>query len=141
MAGEPGFLGTGWAFPPAFDGPGCGVAMVQGADDVHEALRILFATNPGERAMRPAWGGGLRRMVFEHLDQSTLAGLRDAVEQAVRFHEPRVRLERVDIVPEEALEGVLRLALHYELRSTHTRHNLVLPFYLDPAAAPPEEAA
>lgn len=136
---EGGFLGTGWAFPPAFDGRGAGATMVAGEEDVHQALRILLSTNPGERVMRPAWGGGLRRMVFEAMDQSTLTALRDTIEQAVRFHEPRVRLDGVDVDLDERIEGVLRLSLRYTIRRTNTRHNLVFPFYLDPSALPVEE--
>ncbi len=141
MSGGPDFLGTGWSFPPAFDGPGCAVATVAGEDDVHEALRILLGTHPGERVMRPTWGAGLRRMVFETMDQNLLAALRDAIERAVRFHEPRVLLEHVAVEPGEPLEGVLRLSLHYRLRSSNVRHNLVLPFYLDPAQPPAEDLA
>lgn len=133
MIGDPGFLGTGWAFPPAFDGPAGAAAMAAGEDDVHQALRILLATRPGERVMRPTWGAGLRRFVFEAMDQNLLTALRDAIERAVRFHEPRVLLERVDITADDAPEGRLTLSLHYRLRSANVRHNLVLPFYLDPA--------
>jgi hypothetical protein len=129
-----GFLGTGWSFPPAFDGVGCAAAMVAAEEDVHQALRILLSTKPGERVMRPTWGAGLRRFVFEALDQSVLTALRDTIEQAVRFHEPRVRLDGVDVELDERLEGVLRLSLRYTIRSTHTRHNLVFPFYLDPTS-------
>lgn len=135
MSSEPGFLGTGWAFPPAFDGPAGAAAMAAGEEEVQQALRILLSTRPGERVMRPTWGAGLRRFVFESMDQNLLTALRDAIERAVRFHEPRVLLERVDITADEALEGRLTLSLHYRLRSANVRRNLVLPFYLDPAEA------
>ncbi len=139
METGPGFLGTGWAFPPAFDGAACATALVAAEEDVHQALRILLSTNPGERVMRPTWGGGLRRMVFEHLDQSTVTALRDTIEQAVRFHEPRVKLDGVDVDLDARVEGLLRLTLRYTLRRTNTRHNLVFPFYLDPAASAAED--
>ena len=43
---EAHFLGTGWAFPPAFDSRTRGALMVSQLDDVQESLRILMATVP-----------------------------------------------------------------------------------------------
>lgn len=128
---DTGFLGTGWAFPPAFDGRTGGVLMVSQLDDVHESLRILFGTTPGERVMRPSYGCHLKRLVFEPLNESTLTEMRNEIERAVLFFEARITLESVDFDVEEAHAGLLRVRLEYTVRSTNARHNLVLPLYLD----------
>ena len=124
-------LGTGWAFPPAFHGHSRQVLTVSQVQDVEESLRILLATNPGERVMHPTYGCGLKRMVFEPLSVSLLTELRSLVEKAVLFFEPRITLEEVEVQAPEPLGGVLYLHLTYTIRSTNTRHNLVYPLYLE----------
>jgi phage baseplate assembly protein W len=44
MQPERSFLGTGWAFPPAFSEGGAEVDMVSAAEDIHQSLQILFST-------------------------------------------------------------------------------------------------
>jgi uncharacterized protein len=124
------FLGTGWAFPPAFDPRTREAVMVTQQQDVEESLRILLSTSPGERVMHPNYGCGLQRMVFENMDESRLTEIRSLVERAVLFFEPRVILHDLLIDTEELFSGILRLRLDYSIRTTNTRHNLVYPLYL-----------
>ena len=129
-AADAGFLGTGWAFPPAFERGGCAARLVSREQDVRESLFILLSTSPGERVMQPGYGCSLKRLLFGRIDQGTLTELRDAIEQAVLFHEQRITLGPVEIDTSEMAEGLLRIALSYTLRSTNTRQNVVFPFYL-----------
>jgi phage baseplate assembly protein W len=129
VTADAAFLGTGWAFPPRFDPASGRAVMVSLADDVAESLRILMATTPGERVMQPTYGCGLKRLVFAHMDQSTLTEIRDAIEQAVLFHEVRITLDEVVLDTEHLHEGRLHISLHYTVRQTNTRHNVVFPFY------------
>ena len=123
------FLGTGWAFPPSFDGHTRQARMVSQEHDIRESLHILLSTTPGERLMQPDYGCGLRRMVFEHLNDSTLTETRDVVQKAVLFFEVRITLNAVDVDESEWAEGLLRLTLDYTVRTTNTRTNMVYPFY------------
>jgi uncharacterized protein len=127
------FLGRGWSFPPRFDPRSKGVAMVADIEDIEESLRILLATTPGERVMQPAYGCGLRRMVFETLNEQTLTAIKDRIRKAVLFFEPRIILQRIDANVPDAREGRLDLLLDYRVRTTNTRHNLVYPLYLHQA--------
>jgi phage baseplate assembly protein W len=130
MGIESRFLGTGWAFPPAFDWRGKGVLMVSQEQDVEESLRILLSTVPGERVMQPTYGCGLHRIVFENINESTLTEIRSLVEKAVLFFEVRITLEHLEIDTSELFDGILYLRLDYTIRTTNTRHNLVYPLYL-----------
>jgi phage baseplate assembly protein W len=125
------FLGTGWSFPPEFHKQtnAFGVKMVADEDDIAESLRILLSTVPGERMMQPAYGCGLHTMVFETINESTITELRDIIERAVLFFEPRITLESIDIDTDESLEGSLKIQLNYTVRHTNTRSNIVYPFY------------
>jgi phage baseplate assembly protein W len=130
------FLGTGWGFPPSFArfGGGLRVRMVSEEEDIRESLHILLSTAPGERVMQPDYGCGLRRLVFAHLNDSTLTEIRDVIGQAVLFHEVRITLNAVDADAGEWAEGLLKLRLDYTVRSTNTRTNMVYPFYFLHAA-------
>ncbi|MFX1678782.1 GPW/gp25 family protein [Mitsuaria sp. CC2] len=130
MDAEHDFLGTGWAFPPAFDRRTRGGVMVSGVTDVEESLRILLTTAPGERVMHPTYGCGLRRMVFETVNDSTLTEIRSLIRQAILFFEARIALNAIDIDASGLYDGVLRIRLDYTLRSSNSRYNVVFPLYV-----------
>jgi len=125
------FLGIGWSFPPEFHKHAntLGVKMVAEEEDIGESLKILLSTVPGERTMQPTYGCGLHAMVFEDINESTITELKDIIERAVLFFEPRITLESVDIDTEGSLEGRLKIQLNYTVRKTNTRSNIVYPFY------------
>jgi phage baseplate assembly protein W len=129
MDTDKSFLGTGWGFPPEFNKKSGTVGMVAGEEDIDESLRILIATLPKERVMQPAYGCGLKALVFENITESTLTLVKDAIQRAVLFFEPRIDLEDIEINEEQAYGGVLYIKLHYTVRTTNSRSNLVYPFY------------
>lgn len=134
MAVDQSFLGTGWSFPPRFhkhtgrDGGGA-LDMVSGEHDIRESLLILMSTAPGERVMQPAYGCGLKTLVFDNVTESTLTEIRDLIERAILFFEPRITVERIDIADDRIEEGLLTIDIVYRVRSTNTRSNIVYPFY------------
>lgn len=129
-AAEPPFVGRGWAFPPAFTRGGGDVETVAGAEDVVQSLQIIFATEPGERPMRETFGSSLHRHMFAEIDQTMLTDLRSAILDAILSFEPRISLEGLEIVESEETAGLLTISLHYALRGTNSRYNLVYPFYV-----------
>ena len=128
--GDRSFLGTGWGFPPEFGGKGRAVRMVSTEDDIRESLWILLSTSPGERIMYPEYGCGLRSMVFGNITSSTITEIKDMIESAVLFFEPRITLDNIDIDTGELYQGLLRIRLEYTVRTTNSRSNMVFPFYI-----------
>jgi phage baseplate assembly protein W len=124
------FLGVGWKFPPQFDQGGRITRMVSEVDDIRESLRILLSTTPGERVMLPAYGCGLRSKMFESVDEAMITELKDLIERAILFFEPRITLEAVDVAIKDILEGRVEIDISYRIRTTNTRSNMVFPFYL-----------
>ena len=124
------YLGVGWAFPPRF-GEGGRVAEAAYEDDVREAIRIILSTSPGERVMRPDFGAGLERFVFEPVNPSTVARVETAVRDALVAWEPRIDVLSVIVTPEGNPPVVLMVELEYRVRATNALQNLVYPFYLD----------
>lgn len=131
MAPDPAraFLGVGWAFPPRVDGSGAVVEAVY-EDDVREAILIIVGTNPGERVMRPDFGAGLDRFLFEPVNPTTIARLQRQVREALITWEPRIDVEDVIVTPQGTPPNVLLVELVYRVRATNALENLVYPFYL-----------
>jgi uncharacterized protein len=123
------FLGTGWSFPPEFDLVGRKSRMVSADDDIRESLQILLSTAPGERVMNPSFGCGLKLRVFDTVSASMITEVKDMVERAILFYEPRITLNGIEVVQRDVLGGVLDIDIRYTVRSTNTRSNLVYPFY------------
>ena len=124
------FLGRGWAFPVAVDATG-EIAVVADAEDIREAVRIIIETEPGERVMRPDFGAGLRSLVFEPINATTIALVRHRIETALTTFEPRIDQLTVSVTAEDAALGRLDVEITYRIRATNTFYNLVYPFYLD----------
>ena len=127
---SPAFLGTGWAFPPRFSTAQGGAEMVSGTQDIRQSLEILLGTAQGERIMREDFGCNVRGTLFGTQDTSTETYLRDLVETAILYYEPRITLDNLQLERGNALAGELMIRVEYTIKSTNTRTNQVFPFYL-----------
>jgi phage baseplate assembly protein W len=136
MSEELPFLGSGWSFPPRFHKDSRSVGMSSGVQDIHESLEILLSTTLGERIMQPTYGCNLKDYLFDPLDASLDAFLKDLIKTAILYFEPRIHLDRVSLTS-EPLEGRVTIELDYRVRGTNSRYNYVLPFYLNEGAATP----
>lgn len=121
------FLGHGWAFPVAISAGR--IATAEYEEDIRQAIRIILDTEPGERVMRPDFGAGLRALLFEPINTTTMALARHRVEQALILWEPRIDHIGVE-VSAEPKQGILRIEVRYRVRTTNTFYNLVYPFYV-----------
>ncbi len=124
------FLGVGWAFPPGVEADGT-IAEAAYEEDIRQAIRIIMFTNPGERVMRPDFGAGLKALVFEPVNTSTLAAARKRVEDALTLWEPRIDVLDVAVTTDPPERNLLRIEVSYRVRATNTVENLVYPFYLE----------
>ena len=124
------FLGKGWSFPPTFDNRTKGVEMREGDDDIRESLQILLGTHLGERLMRPTYGTGLDRLMFDDIDTRLVATLEKDLDFAIAFYEPRITLNELSVLQDQQVDGRLLIVLQYTVDKTNTRNNLVYPFYI-----------
>ncbi len=123
------FLGAGLAFPLSAD-PDGSLAMAVYEEDIRQAIRIILATNPGERVMRPDFGAGLRAFVFEPVSVATMQRLETRVREALIDFEPRIDVMEVTVTAEAPARGVLLIDIRYRVRANNSLNNLVYPFYL-----------
>ena len=130
MQREGSFLGRGWAFPPSFTPGGAEVEMVSGPEDVHQSLRILLQTTPGERIMLEAFGCDLASVQFEEIDQGLVSAVEQLVRSAILEHEPRVAVNSVEVRQDDTQVGCVVVGVSYTVLATNSRFNMVFPFYL-----------
>lgn len=129
MDSENAFLGRGWGFPPTFDKASKSVGMLEEVKDIESSLEILLSTRLGERIMQPNYGCNLDEMVFEAMNLTMLTYMKDLVENAILYYEPRIDLEGIEIDTSQELEGVLLIIIDFTVRTTNSRYNYVFPFY------------
>ena len=129
---EKAFLGIGWSFPPQLEVKGTPL-LVPYEEDIRQSIMIIMGTEPGERIMRPDFGAGLNRFVFEPINTTTMALVRTRVHEALVDWEPRIEVVNVKVTPDVNEKNLLLIDTSYRIRSTNTLHNLVYPFYLQEA--------
>ena len=124
------FLGRGWSFPPEFDKKDLSVKMLADEDDINSSLQILFSTTVGERIMQPKYGANLKNLLFDPIDTSLQAYIKDLIKTAILYFEARIKLDSITLEPDPD-EGMLLITLNYTIRSTNSRYNFVYPFYIN----------
>lgn len=123
------FFGRGWSFPPSFDADNTRVTMLEQEADIISSLEILLSTRPGERVMLPQYGCNLDELLFETLDTRMKTLMADKIESAILYHEPRIKLEKVQLDDSRELAGVVLIEIVYRVKTTNSRFNFVYPYY------------
>ena len=125
------YIGAGWAFPLRTNSRG-GIALVRREQELEEAMRLILATYPGERPMRPEFGSRVRDWVFRGSDTESIAGLSLEVRTSILRWEPRVDVKSVRVRRDGAVGNKLLINIEYQALDTNDRRNLVFPFYTIP---------
>lgn len=85
-------------------------------DHIREELVQLILTNPGERIDLPEFGGGIRRLLFENMDDVTAGMTKAMVTQAIsRWLGHRVTLELLEVLLETE---TLTVEIRYRIAGT-----------------------
>ncbi len=128
MESDHQFIGTGWGFPPTFRKADNKLEMVSGREDIEQSLEILLSTHVGERIMQPKYGCNLDRLIFEPLDSTLVTYIKELIETAILYFEPRIIVNNITIEPIHN-EGKLEITIDYTIAVTNSRFNYVYPFY------------
>ncbi len=137
MAEKNTFLGRGWAFPVTFLRESSQVELVENEEDIRQSLIILLNTTIGERVLRPEYGANMDDLLFEALNVTTATMIANRIKRAILFHEPRVKVEEVDMKP-DFQEGRIEVLISYLIISTNNRQNLVYPYLFTEATDVPK---
>src|SRR6478736_883348 len=110
------FLGTGWSFPPTFERDTRQVKLVKNVEDINQSLNILLSTSLGERVMQPRYGCNLEDYLFEPLSASVIGYIKNLVQNAILFYEPRIVAEKIDVTAPDSfdlIEGRFTISIDY----------------------------
>lgn len=130
MEKSPDFLGRGWNFPPRVDKVTGLFVMVEGSEDIKQAIKIILMTRFNERAMLPNFGSSLHDYVFDMPDASSVALLKNEIVSALVRWEPRIIEIEVNVDISNINSGMVILNVSYVERNTNNPNNLVFPYYL-----------
>ena len=72
-----------------------------GATAVKRAITGILKTNFNERLFQPEFGSNVRALLFEQMNPITEQRIKNAVEEAVRRHEPRAQVIGVTVDGQE----------------------------------------
>ncbi|MFE4513870.1 GPW/gp25 family protein [Kitasatospora sp. NPDC056783] len=135
MSGQ--FAGSGWAFPLRTGASG-GIALVSGEREIEEAIRLVLATAPGERPMRPEFGCAIHELVFDPVNGATAGRIAHDVRSCLDRWEPRIEVRDVEVSADPRQPAVLYIDVRYHVRATNNPRNLVFPFYVIPSHESPD---
>ena len=123
------FLGKGWSFPPTFNAQMSDVIMTEKEKGIEKSLHILLTTTVGERVMQPKYGCNMEELVFEPLNTTTKTLMKDKIQTAILYFEPRIDVQRIEMNDSNQLEGEILIEIDYVVRATNSRLNFVFPYY------------
>lgn len=112
------------AFPFRIGNDGRAVQVATLEDHVRDELVQLILTNPAERPFLPEFGGGVRRLVFENIDDTTGAMVKALLTRSIsRWIGNRVTLEDLTVIIENET-----IAVDLKYRIAGTEDTRVLKF-------------
>ena len=99
-----------------------------GKDLIYESIIRIIMTSPGERLMRPDFGGGLRDELFNVITQDTLQDLVVKIHRSIAEYEPRVNVDEVTATL--AAENTIRLGIIFREPQDRVPKTLELDYVL-----------
>lgn len=88
-------------------------------DSVRQSIQIILRTRPGERIMRPNFGGGLENMLHEQNSLTTRRQIRDLINESLNRWEKRIILDRIDVWEIEDQPTGVRVEIAYRLKRSN----------------------
>lgn len=115
--------GRGMAFPPRV-GPDGRVAWSEGEVNIREAIQIILKTEERERLNLPAFGGGLRKFLFEPNTVTTRFQIQDRITKTLELWEPRISITSVEVEPDPADTQAAIATIQYRLVATQVKERV-----------------
>ena len=89
-----------------------------GPDNIRESIRLILMTEPGERIMRPTFGAGLRRFLFEPNVPATHRLIEERITNSLARWEPRITVDRVTVAADRTDLSHAIVTIEYHLVAT-----------------------
>jgi uncharacterized protein len=117
-----------YAFPFRIDPASGQAAQTSYPSHVHQMIRQILLTSPGERADLPEFGCGIRQLVFAPNSAALDSTAQILVQQALnRWLSDQITVQKVTVSqPTPGQENTIQLEIDYTLIETQTNQQLAL---------------
>lgn len=88
--------------------------VIKNETAIARSVRNLILTDNGEKFFNPNLGSGISSLLFEPITRITASSIQTRIENTIRNYEPRVELNGVDVVPNEA-QNEFNVAIRYNI--------------------------
>jgi len=128
-------IGRGWAFPFRFTKVGrtgklVGVSDASSLEKIAMSIRQILGTKRGSRVIDRDFGTDLKEILFDPIDEVSVARVRFTIMDALQTWERRVDILDVDVSIDRVKEGIIDVEIFYKVISTQLEGNLVYPLYV-----------
>lgn len=104
---------SGWAFPVAVDEVTGRIKMTTDNDCVRQNIRLIVQTDRGERKMRPNFGAGLNRFLFQNVDLVLVNRMSETIAQSIRLWEEHLRGVNVGVMQSQQDYAAVNVNIEY----------------------------
>ena len=104
---------TGWAFPPVFERYSRRSQTQTGLENLAKCMKIMLATQPGERNQHSDYGCDLSGYAFQSLSYELLEEVEEIVDNSITNHEPRIGIQDIQVAPDQNSDGTLIVQVQY----------------------------
>jgi phage baseplate assembly protein W len=87
-------------------------------------ILALCLTSPGERVMRPTYGVGLYRYVFEMDDPFVESQMVTAIQQGMSLWEPSITINACKLVPTPDFSGQMMIEIQFSVGNAPSRYTV-----------------
>ena len=94
------------------------LAYAEDEQSVREVMLNILLTRPGERLMRPTFGAGLMDFIHQPNNQTTRHLIGDVIKKSLDQWEPRVEVEKVEVLPDPENVSEVHINVRYHMRHT-----------------------
>ena len=100
-------------------------------DSVREVIRNILLTRPGERIRRSHFGAGILDFIHQTNNVTTRNLMANVVHKAIDQWETRVRVEVVEVLPDNESLSTVHIIIRYHMRYTRKVNQLTLSLDLN----------
>ena len=97
------------------------------ADQIKSNLINLLLTNKGERLFNPEFGADLKLALFEQINDSTLATIRNLITTNVNMFIPEITVSNINIAVEEE-SNKISIVIQYKINLSGTADQITVEF-------------
>lgn len=103
------------------------INKLMGVQAIINSVKNLLLTSHYERPFQPDIGSNIRKMLFEPLDPIVAANLQKEIEQTILNYEPRVRVVRINVMPDYENNG---FKVDFEFNVLNRTEPITIKFFL-----------